>query len=361
MKREGGAMMKRLMVAALVLLPAIAGAQEYIRYTPGGMIYLADGTVAAPGLAFASNPKTGIYNIGGNILVFSLNGVQYGVMSGSAFQYNGPFYIGASDLILSRAAAATLQLGTVDAAAPIAQTLQAQGVAAGTSDISGANLTITSGNGRGSAAGSSLIFRTPSPVGGGNGAQTMTDRLTITTTATFSANVYTPTGNGFWNSSNLTAATMTNELAPGYSKLATYTSSYTWTNAMLTAGGAATTWDVTVATLPAKTQVINAIVVIITSQTAAGTLTVQCGDDATFINYVKAGDAKAAANTVYGDLISGAETGTALFDATAKWIPAYLPSYTGTTSVACRFISNAAMSTMTTSTGRVILTTRLLP
>ena len=141
------------------------------------------------------------------------------------------------------------------------------------------------------------------------------------------------------------------------------THEFNWTNAMLVAGGAATTWDVTVATLPAKTQLLDALVVITGAAAGPATVTVQCGDTGTFVNYVcpTGCDAKAAANTVYGDAISGSETGTALFDATAKWIPAHLPSYTATTTVTCRFIGATRVDGITGSTGRVILTTRLLP
>jgi hypothetical protein len=156
----------------------------------------------------------------------------------------------------------------------------------------------------------------------------------------------------------LTAATMTQEQGSGNALLTTSTSSYTWSNAQVAALGATTTGDITVATLPAKTQVLDAMVVI--TGTAAGptTVTVSCGDaiaGTPFINYVVASDAKVAANTVYGDAV--AERGTSID--TEFW---YLPSYTATTLVTCHFISSGGnLSTVTGSTGRVILTTRLLP
>jgi len=118
---------------------------------------------------------------------------------------------------------------------------------------------------------------------------------------------------------------------------------------------------VNVAVLPAKTQVKNAFIVIDTPGTDANTLTVSCGDTgAGAVNYVKAGDAKAAANTVYGDNITGSETGTSLFS--TFFITNYVPSYTATTTISCRFTKTVAnLSTQTGSTGRVILTTTLLP
>lgn len=98
-------------------------------------------------------------------------------LSGISWNSSG---FGAQDLFLGRGAAATLRLGTVDAAAPIAQTITTQGSRAGTdNNVSGANFTIRSGIGTGSSVGSSLIFQTPTAVAGGTGAQTSTTRLTL--------------------------------------------------------------------------------------------------------------------------------------------------------------------------------------
>lgn len=154
----------------------------------------------------------------------------------------------------------------------------------------------------------------------------------------------------------LTSATMTAETQARQSSGLIH--SYTWTNAQVVALGAATAGDITVATLPAKTQVKNAYVVITGQGAGTTTLTVSCGDavgGTPFINYVVASDAQAAANTVYGDAV--AERGTSLD--TEFW---YLPSYTATTLVTCHFISTGAnLDQVTGSTGRVILETALLP
>ena len=98
---------------------------------------------------------------------------------------------------------------------------------------------------------------------------------------------------------------------------------------------------------------------VITGQAAGPTtVTVSCGDaigGTPFINYTVALDAKVAANTVYGDAV--AERGTSL---DVEFY--YLPSYTATTLVTCHFISTGAnLSTVTGSTGRVILETATLP
>lgn len=138
----------------------------------------------------------------------------------------------------------------------------------------------------------------------------------------------------------------------------TTTHSYTWSNAQVVALGAVTVGDITVATIPAKTRVKNAYVVITGAAVGPATVTVSCGDaigGTPFINYVVASDAKAAANTVYGDAV--AERGTSI---DVEWY--YLPSYTATTLVTCHFISSGAnLNTVTGSTGRVIIETELLP
>lgn len=152
-------------------------------------------------------------------------------------------------------------------------------------------------------------------------------------------------GNGVLTSGTMTAETQAN--------VRHVYSSYTWTNAMVAAlsGGAD---DITVATLPAKTVVYNAYVVILTPDTSANALTVACGrTSTTYIDYIVASDAKAAANTVYGD--ASGERGTNL-------VGYDLPSYTTTTAVKCHFIKTSTnLSTVTGSTGRVILETALLP
>ena len=201
MKREGGAMMKRLMVAILVLLPAVASAQqEYIRYTPGGMIYLADGTAAVPSASFASTTNMGLFRKSATQLGFAAQGVEVASVNGSAWTMAVPILISSatgyygvnSDVYLTRGGVATWQLGLVDSAAPIAHTLQAQGVAAGTSDVAGAALTIKSGTGRGTGAGSALVFTTPSVLTTGNTAQTQVERVRINEQATSIATLAFP-------------------------------------------------------------------------------------------------------------------------------------------------------------------------
>lgn len=129
---------------------------------------------------------------------------------------------------------------------------------------------------------------------------------------------------------------------------------YSWTNAQVVALGAALTGDITIATLPAKTVVTNAYVVIDSPGAVVTTLTVAVGRvSAGFIDYIVASDAKASANTVYGD--ASGERGTNLtgYD---------LPSYTSAVAVKAHFISTVAnLDQCTGSAGTIYLDTYTLP
>lgn len=127
-----------------------------------------------------------------------------------------------------------------------------------------------------------------------------------------------------------------------------------WTNAMVVALGATTAGDIAWGTLPAKTIVKNAYAIITGAATGPAAVTVALGrTSSTYIDYIVASDAKAAANTVYGD--ASAERGTNLtgYD---------MPSYTGTTLINLHFISTGAnLSTVLASTGQICLTTEKAP
>lgn len=85
-----------------------------------------------------------------------------------------------SDTILSRAAAATFQLGAANAASPVNQTLQAQGSIAGTSsNVGGASITVQPGTGTGTGTAASIILKAPVLAASGTGAQTQTTALTV--------------------------------------------------------------------------------------------------------------------------------------------------------------------------------------
>jgi hypothetical protein len=74
--------------------------------------------------------------------------------------YSGLGFLGGIvDTILTRRAAANLNLGAADAAAPVAQTLSVQSVVAGTSNTAGTNFTIAGSQGTGTGVGGDIIFQ----------------------------------------------------------------------------------------------------------------------------------------------------------------------------------------------------------
>lgn len=65
-----------------------------------------------------------------------------------------------SDVFIGRNAAAVFRYGQADAASPVAQTISAQSVVAGTSNISGANFTIAASRGTGTGTSGDVIIQT---------------------------------------------------------------------------------------------------------------------------------------------------------------------------------------------------------
>ena len=151
----------------------------------------------------------------------------------------------------------------------------------------------------------------------------------------------------------LTAGTMTVSNSAEYRMVL---SKYSWTNAMVVALGAALTGDIIVCTLPAKTYVLKALVVV--TGTAAGVTTLTGGlgrTTAAFADYIVASDLKVAANTIYGN--AAAELGTNLSELVGD-----IPSLTATTAIKLHCISTVQNLDATTgSTGDIYIWTALLP
>jgi hypothetical protein len=114
--------------------------------------------------------------------VLSKGGITSGVNIG--FTGNGGVlkFGGSGDLILSRHAAANLQLGNADAASPVAQTLNAQNVVAGTSNTAGANWTIAGSKGTGSGIGGNIVVQTAPPGAAATVQNTPVTALTVNQT-----------------------------------------------------------------------------------------------------------------------------------------------------------------------------------
>jgi len=135
----------------------------------GPVIKSASGGGAGIGIYLGTTPSCfadiGIASGNGEVVIG--RGASLSFTAGSAESNLG-------NLLLRRAAAATLQLGAADAAAPVAQTLQVQSVVGstpGATDVAGANWTIKGSAGRGSGAGGSIIFQVAPAGSAGTGAQ----------------------------------------------------------------------------------------------------------------------------------------------------------------------------------------------
>ena len=128
-------------------------------------------TAAAPGLSMGTY-NTGLYDVFSNgIMGFAVNGLALGYWSSNGFSVtnsggitvehnSGAFALGSSaDVLLRRKAAANLQLGSADAASPVAQTLSVQNVVAGTTNTAGSDFTISGSQGTGTGAGGAIYFK----------------------------------------------------------------------------------------------------------------------------------------------------------------------------------------------------------
>jgi hypothetical protein len=150
----------------------------------------------------------------------------------------------------------------------------------------------------------------------------------------------------------LTAGTLT-EVTKGLVGKAAHT--YAWTNAMVTALGAVTDGNFTAFTLPAKTVVVNAYIVVDGNATGVTTLNVCLGraGGGLFDDYLLQANVRVAAGTMYGGNAGERGTNMSGYD---------LPSMTGTTAVKLRFVSTGGqLNAVANSAGRVIIITQTLP
>ena len=146
----------------------------------GGGTYVSRFSVTKAGaLTFAGNlqvANNGVYIEGTAVGTVRVPGTAgyYGFTTNSASTSASTI-----DTFISRRAAANLRLGAADAAAPVAQTLSVQSVVAGTTNIAGANLTITGSQGTGTGAGGSIIFQVAPAGSSGSAQNALATALTI--------------------------------------------------------------------------------------------------------------------------------------------------------------------------------------
>lgn len=80
-----------------------------------------------------------------------------------------------ADTFITRPAAAEVQHGAADAAAPVAQSIRFQSVVAGTTNTAGANATIKGSRGTGTGAGGDIIFQTAAAGSSGTAQNALTE------------------------------------------------------------------------------------------------------------------------------------------------------------------------------------------
>jgi len=143
---------------------------------------LADGTALLPSLSYTGDPTTGIFKSGASQVSVAIAGNQMLTC------YNGQLSLfgsditlgGAADVILHRRGAANLNLGSADAAAPVAQTLSVQGARGATdNNTAGVNFTVDGSLGTGNAASGDIIFRVGTPQAAGNAQHVAATALTL--------------------------------------------------------------------------------------------------------------------------------------------------------------------------------------
>lgn len=111
--------MRRLLILALLLWPAVGWGQDFIRYRPPallstggtltGPLLLPDGTASAPSLSFGSDTNTGLYLIAADQLAFTIGGARRANISVTIFDVMvGQLRIGSSQEISLNAESANI-------------------------------------------------------------------------------------------------------------------------------------------------------------------------------------------------------------------------------------------------------------
>jgi hypothetical protein len=169
---------------------ASAAGSSLLDLQVGGVSYVTVdrrvGILASNAAGFSSSPSAPFFVVGnssGGWLTSSLIATSnLTLTAGGLLRWginnNWDAQAASNDTYLGRAAAADVQLGQDVNGAAVSQTLRACNGITGT-DKTGGNLTIASGKGTGAGTPSSLIFQTPTVLGSGTTAQSLSTRLTI--------------------------------------------------------------------------------------------------------------------------------------------------------------------------------------
>lgn len=138
--------------------------------SPGNMAIQLGGSITVVSAGVDSTSTAGVLDIAQTSLTIKTSSSLAWASTTNIF--------GALDLFLSREAAAVLKLGADVNGSPVTQTCKAHDGITGT-DIAGATLQLASGRGTGAGTISTVLIQTPTVLGSGTTAQSLTTRVTI--------------------------------------------------------------------------------------------------------------------------------------------------------------------------------------
>lgn len=167
----------------------------YVGFAKYGYTFSTDYAIKANGTYTVVNAPTAVVIANSNTNLVGFAPTLVTIKSGVPFGWGAdPLAVG--DLLLTRAAAATLQQGAADVAgAPVAQFTRVQS-ASGVSNTAGADWTLQASAGTGSAAGGAFIVQVAPASGSASTKNAYTNALKISTTALTLSTVVAPASSG---------------------------------------------------------------------------------------------------------------------------------------------------------------------
>jgi len=172
------------LVVASGVIAASAPVAVSQTWNSGGTTFKAS-TIAITDTASAAGSLLAEWSVGGTTM-FAVDKAGQGSVTGG-FKAGSAGLLGftsgaataAADAYFTRRGAANVNIGGADAAAPVAQTISVQGVAAGTANTAGPSVIIQSGRSTGNQYGGSFTFQTSAQGGSGSAQNAWANTFTI--------------------------------------------------------------------------------------------------------------------------------------------------------------------------------------
>jgi hypothetical protein len=157
------------------------GASSKFAVRKDGSMIIAQGAIlransgSADGEIFISSVNNGNQISISDLGVTTRDGISFSVTSAAR---------GTRDVFIYRKAAASLQFGAFDAAAPVAQTMGPKSVVAGTSNTAGQNFTVRGSQGTGTGVGGDIIFQVAAAGSSGTAQNALATAMRVYNTKT---------------------------------------------------------------------------------------------------------------------------------------------------------------------------------